>query len=105
MNAESLTSTLHRKSDEELKKHINSMLLPLFEEAKSMPYNDLKKANPDDWLPFKDKFWIGEAMTTYRDLAFLYLRDHWRQKKIQDFISKVEEIEQLTKSLNEHDHS
>lgn len=105
MNANTLTEALHKKSDEKLRKHIDGLLLPLFNEAKAMPYTDMRKANPAEWVAFGEDYWVGKAMTTYRDLAFLYLRDHWRQKEIQNFISKVEEVEQLAQTLNEYDHS
>ena len=95
MNAQTITEILHAKSDAALKKHINNQLNPLFMEAKDAPYSELQRNNPEEWKQFKDNPWIGEAMKRYRDLAFLYLRDNWREKAVHNFISKVEEVHQL----------
>lgn len=99
MKAQTITDALHAKSDAALKKHIESLLLPLFEEAKNQPYNELRKANSEDWKPFGDDYWIGKAMTNYRDLAFLYLRDVWREKEIHRFITKVEEVHAISEEF------
>ncbi len=93
--AQSITDAIHAKSDAALQAHIKAQLNPLFEEAKSQSYGELKRANPEEWKPFKDNEWIGKAMTQYNDLAFLYLRDAWRAKAVHDFIAKVEEVHQL----------
>jgi hypothetical protein len=101
--AQSITDILHQKSDLDLKAYIDGQLLPLFEMAKGMPYRKLASASPCEWERFKNADWIGDKMKDFRDLAFLYLRDDWRSKSVTRFISKVEEIENLSQEFT-HDH-
>lgn len=101
MNAQTITDSLHRRADKKLMDHIDDKLMPLFNEAKDEPYREMCRSDPDSWAPFKDNCWIGSAMKEYKDLLFLYLRDKWRNREVEDFIRKVDEVRQLSEGFGD----
>jgi hypothetical protein len=42
---------------------------------------------------------LDHLRANYRDLAFLYLRDAWREKEIHRFITKVEEVHAISEEF------
>lgn len=98
--AGSLTDALYKRADQELRAYLHKQLNPIFEECRNSNVLHSKRAATDpDWKEFKDDAWIGNAWRRFEGLAFLYLRDKWREKAVADFIAKVEAVDELRGQL------